>query len=97
MGYDRISTTSVARDVAETDPIVLRETDDGTRRLVFVPTLVDKPDPLRGCFVYQRKSARDQWEDIRGKSLNDLKSGEGYVLDLHSGEVTVLIEGLLAS
>jgi len=96
MGPDQISTTSVARDVAETDPIVLRETDDGTRRLVFLPTLIDRHDPLRGCFVYQRKSSRDEWEDIRGKSLNDLKSGEGYTLELHSGEVARLIDGVLA-
>jgi antiviral defense system Shedu protein SduA len=96
MAAERISTTSVARDVAETDPIVLRETEDGTRRLVFLPTLVDHPDPLRGCFVYQRKAAGDQWDDIRGKSLNTLKSGEGYTLELRSAEVSRLIDGLLA-
>jgi hypothetical protein len=57
--------------------------------------LVDKPDPLRGCFVYQRKSGQDEWSDIRGKSLSSLKSGEGYTLELRSAEVARLMEGLL--
>jgi hypothetical protein len=51
---------------------------------------------LRGCFVYQRKRASDGWEDIRTNSLTTLKSGEGYHLDLRSGEVSALMEGLNA-
>jgi hypothetical protein len=90
-----ISTRSVSRDVVETDPIVLRQSE--TRRLVFLPTLIDRPDdPLRGYFVYQRKLSANSWEDIRGESLTSLKSGEGWVLELHSAEVSRLLEGLLA-
>ena len=74
---------------------ILRESD--TRRLVFKPMLVDQPEaPVRGCFVWQRKKKADHWEDITGESLTALRSGEGYSLELRSGEVAALIEGLEA-
>jgi hypothetical protein len=91
---DRIGTTSVSVDVVETDPIVLRESD--TRRLVFLPTIVERDQPLRGTFVYQRKLKAGEWEDIRGEKFNSLKSGEGWALELRTAEVGVLMEGLLA-
>lgn len=89
---NRIATASVARDVVETEPIVLRETP--TRRLVLLPTLVAHEHPLRGSFVYQRKRASDVWEDVRGESFNSLKSGEGWCLELHGEEITALMDGL---
>jgi hypothetical protein len=91
---DHIGTTSVSVDVVETDPIVLRETERA--RLVFLPTLVERDEPLRGCFVYQRRAKGGEWEDIRGERLSTLKSGEGWVLELHTGEVAALMDGLLA-
>jgi hypothetical protein len=95
MADDRIATTTVAANVAETDPIVLRETDQV--RLVFKPMLVPKDEaPVRGYFVWQRKLKASQWEDITGEALTNLKAGEGYSLELKSGEVAALIEGLEA-
>ena len=95
MADDHIATATVAANVAETDPIVLRESD--SRRLVFKPMLVDQAEaPVRGYFVWQRKKKADAWEDITGESLTSLKSGEGYSLELRSGEVAALIEGLEA-
>ena len=91
---DRIGTVSVSVDVVETDPIVLRESE--RVRLVFLPTLVERDDPLRGCFVYQRRAKGDHWEDIRGDRLSSLKSGEGWALELHTDEVAVLMNGLVA-
>jgi hypothetical protein len=91
---DRIATTSVSVDVVETDPIVLRESD--TRRLVFLPTIVERDEPLRGSFVYQRKSKSGDWEDIRGERFTSLKTGEGWALELHTEEVGALMDGLLA-
>lgn len=92
----RISTHSVARNAMLTDPIVLRETADRTRRLVFAPMLVGRPDdPLRGVFVYQRKLAGDTWRDIGGIPLSSLKAGEGFRLELHGAEVSQLVSGLL--
>lgn len=86
----------MSRDVVETAPIILRESD--TRRLVFYPTLVDRPShPLRGVFVYQRRTKSDTaWEDIREETFTSLKAGEGYALELHSEEVAILLDGLLA-
>jgi hypothetical protein len=91
---DIIETISVSAEVVETAPIVLRETDQ--RRLVFLPQLVDRPDPLRGSFVWQRKRRDEAWEDIRTESFTSMKSGEGWVLELHSEEATALLDGLLA-
>jgi hypothetical protein len=95
MGDEKITTESVSFGVAETDPIVLRDT--GTRRLVFKAMIVDKPDaPVRGVFVWQRKRAADEWEDITGETLTKLKAGEGYALELHSDEVATLLNEIEA-
>jgi hypothetical protein len=59
MSDDRITTESVALTAVETDPIVLRESEDRTRRLVFKAMIVDLPEaPVRGVFVYQRRRQR---------------------------------------
>jgi Shedu protein SduA, N-terminal/Shedu protein SduA, C-terminal len=93
MGDGKITTETVALGVAETAPIVLRETD--TRRLVFQPMIVEKPEaPVRGVFVWQRKLKADEWEDITGESLNSLKAGEGFKLVLKSDEVAALLQGI---
>lgn len=95
MTDERITTESVALSVLATDPIVLRESE--TRRLVFMPMIVDQPDaPVRGYFVWQRKRKADEWEDITGESLTALKAGEGYSLELRSGEVSTLVQGIHA-
>ena len=91
---DRIGTTSVSADVVETDPIVLRESE--TRRLVFQPTIVERDQPLRGSFVYQRKAKRPNGRTSAARTFNSLKSGEGWALELHTAEVGALMDGLLA-
>lgn len=91
---DSVGTTSVSVDVVETEPIVLRETERA--RLVFLPTLVERAELLRGCFVYQRRAKGGEWEDIRGERLSTLKSGEGWALELRTKEVATLMDGLLA-
>src|SRR5262250_3979849 len=72
--------------------------NDDPIRLVFRPELVDNPhDPkaaVRGTFVYQRKSKNDDWEFITATSLNTLKSGQGYKLELHAGEILELFKNL---
>lgn len=89
----KITTESVAVNAAETEPIVLRETD--TRRLVFQAMIVDQPAaPVRGFLVYQRKLKGDEWEDLTGESFNSLKAGEGWKLELHAEEVATLLQGI---
>jgi Shedu protein SduA, N-terminal len=95
MTDDKITTESVAVGAQETDPIVLRRTD--AVRLVFVPMIVDRTEsPVRGYFVWQRKLKADEWEEITGEALNHLKAGEGFKLELRSGEVSLLLDGILA-
>lgn len=95
MTSDKITTESVAVGAQETDPIVLRESD--TRRLVFKPMIVDKPEaPVRGYFVWQRKLKAQEWEDITGETLTALKAGEGYSLELRSDEVATLLREIEA-
>lgn len=94
MSKERIATESIARDVMDTDPIVLRET--ASRRLVFQASIVDKSGaPVRGYFVYQRKRTADEWEDITGETLTSLRAGEGYKLELHSDEIAAFLQGIL--
>lgn len=95
-----VAVKSVARGISECDPIVLMESPDNTRRLVFIPVIHNKPDkdsPINGTFVYQRKLRADQWEkiSIEGESLSRLKAGEGYKLELDSHAVGELISGLM--
>ena len=56
----------------------------------------DREDPLRGCFVYQRKRKNDAWEAIRTENLTSLRAGEGFRLELHSADVARLMDGLEA-
>lgn len=63
-------------------------------RLVFRPEIVvndSNPDAnIKGTFVYQKLSKGSSWEDDERKSLNFLKGGEGFQLELHSEELLTL-------
>jgi hypothetical protein len=91
-----IETRSTSLKTAECTPIVLRESEQV--RLVFLPTLVDNaatPDAcVRGHFVYQRKTRREEWVPVTNVPLSSLKSGEGFKLELHSQELLALIRGI---
>lgn len=91
-----IQTKSTSTHTAECNPIVLRQTD--RVRLAFLPTLVSNPSDPQACvngqFVYQKKLKNDQWASAADASLSQLKSGEGYKLDLHSAELLKLLREL---
>lgn len=93
---EQISVTSTSASTAQVSPVVLRETD--SRRLVFVPLLVENPNDaaaaIKGEFIYQRKSAVNTWENIESASLNTLRNGEGYKLVLSSAETLKFFETL---
>jgi len=40
-----------------------------------------------GEFLYQRRTGKDAWIDVRSIPLNSLKSGEGYTLRLRAAEL----------
>jgi Domain of unknown function (DUF4263) len=91
-----IETRSTSRNTAESDPIVLRETD--LVRLAFLPVLVtnsaNSQACVRGHFVYQRKTKKAEWASVADVPLSTLKGGEGYKLELHSAEVLKLLKEL---
>ena len=76
--------------------MVLRETN--TTRLVFRPMLVDNPSDseaaVKGTFIFQRKSQRDEWSDTQTIPLSTLKKDEGYKLEIKSSELLTLFRGL---
>lgn len=89
-----IKTYSTSLNTTQVSPIILRS--NNITRLVFHPLLIDenKKNPeaqLKGCFVFQRKGIKDNWEDIKEETLSSLKKGEGYTLELSSEEFLKLI------
>lgn len=85
---ESIKVRSTSLSTAVTNEIVLREKD--TVRLVFKPLIVENPNNpeecLKGTFLYQRKKKDESWEDYKSASLQSIKAGEGYALELHSAE-----------
>ena len=93
---EKTSIQSTSLHTAQADEIVIRQ--KGTVRLVFVPTIVEnQKDPkacVNGYFIYQKKSKKDEWEDIKDINLNSLKTGEGVKLGIKSGELFHLLKHL---
>ena len=93
---EKINLRSTSRDTLEVDDIILRETS--LTRLIFKPLIVnnsnDKEAPIKGCFVFQRKSQSQKWEGYNKFPLNRLKGGEGVKLELKSGEIKKLLDKL---
>jgi hypothetical protein len=72
---------------------------DGTQtRLIFRPQLVDNPHDAAACvkgrFIYQKKSKNDPWQDCDSPSLNSMKRGEFFELEVKSGELLPLLRQL---
>jgi hypothetical protein len=93
---DEIQIRSTSRSSAEAEPIVLRLKD--TVRLVFIPTIVenkhDSDACVKGTFVYQKKSKKNQWENIKDINLNSLRPAEGVQLEIKSAELLHLLRKL---
>jgi hypothetical protein len=94
---EKFETQSTSSVTAKVTPLVLRA---GERtRLVFCPMLVDNPHDSRHCvkgtFIYQRKTLSQEWEPITETTLSSLKTGEGYQLELKSGELFRLVGELI--
>ncbi|MFN0098082.1 MAG: hypothetical protein ACKVS7_05355 [Gemmatimonadaceae bacterium] len=85
---DHIETVATSSRSAECTPVVLRESD--RVRLLFKPTVIQNDGQpkacIRGEFVYEKKSARAEWAAANSESLNTIKSGEQFKLELHAGE-----------
>ena len=93
---EQIGVTSTSRDSATCSDILVR---DGDRvRLVFRPEIVaNQRDPkaaVKGRFLYQKKAAAAEWVDFDRLPLTSVKQGEGYQLELKSGELWPLLRAL---
>lgn len=79
---------STSKVTAEVQAMALRQNNH--MRIVYVPKIIDKSDDwvtsISGCFIAQRKGINDNWEDINGISLSNLKKGEWTKFDLSSEE-----------
>jgi hypothetical protein len=66
--------------------------------MVFRPLLVDnnknKLASVKGQFLFQKKSVKDNWEDSVAINLAKLKAGDGVRLDVKSGELLQLFNEL---
>jgi hypothetical protein len=91
-----VKTSSTSRNSAIGEDIVLRETQ--ISRLVFKPEIVKNPNheeaPVRGTFVFQRKSNLDSWEDHKELDFTKLKASEWMKLELKAQEVLTLVKNL---
>jgi hypothetical protein len=94
---DPITTRSTSSTTAQAGDIVLRH--GPVTRLVFRPLLITNPhDPaasVKGAFIFQKKSRVGAWEDHRELDLSKLRATEWVKVELHSGELLQLIEGVL--
>lgn len=69
-----------------------------TTRRIFKATIVDNPkDPsasVSGYIVYQKKSKKEIWEDVRKLNLSELKNGEGIKFNFSCGEMKRFYDAL---
>lgn len=100
MSDEEYRVTSTSAQSAKGDPIVLRETENGQRRLVFVPQMVNNPNnsdhSVKGTLVYERKKG-NSWNPLDEEHLNSLEAGEGFKVELKSAALFKLhehVEGL---
>lgn len=91
-----VKVTPTSRDTAEVDGIVLRSTT--TTRLLFRAQLVnnkrDASAPVKGSFIFQRKTPGGEWDDISDFTLAQFKAGEGAKWNLNAAEMKLLHEHL---
>lgn len=80
------------------EPVILWASDDGTRRLAFLPHLHDNPNApdacLSGQLRYQRKAAGDAFVDEAGLQLSNLRNGEWTKYELSSAATLSLFNTL---
>ena len=93
---NKVEIHSTSKHSATCSDIPLRS---GERvQLVFRPEIVDNPTnpaaSVKGRFLYQRKGKNEDWVDFDSMPLSSLKKGEGYELELKSGELRGLLRDL---
>ena len=76
--------------------IILR--DGPLVRLIFRPQLVENDrNPaasVKGRFLYQKKKTADDWQDFDLLPLTSVRQGQGYQLEIKSGELLPFLQEL---
>lgn len=85
-----LTTKSTSQSTAEIlQDLIIDETP--TTRRIFKATIVDNPKDssasVNGYIIYQRKSKKDSWEDVRKLNLSQLKAGEGVKFSFSCSEL----------
>lgn len=93
--YTKVGTSNKTSVVEE--DLIIKETS--TTRTIFRAEIIDNhKDPkatVKGVFVHQRKSKKDDWEDINEIKFNELKNGEGAKWTFSCGELKRLYDLLI--
>jgi len=96
----QLTTKSTSHITAEIlQDFIIDETS--TTRRIFKATIVDNPKDhtasVNGYIIHQRKSKRDEWEDVRKLNLSQLKGGEGVKFQFSCGEMKRFYDALQQS
>lgn len=80
------------------EPVVLWLSDDGNRRLAFLPHLHENPHDASACVSgqlrYQRKASTDSFVDEPSLQLSNLHNGEWTKYEMSSGATLALFRAL---
>lgn len=87
---ERVNTTSVSRNVAETDDIVLDQT--ATTRIVFHPVL--NPKGVDGVLMRQKRKDDKNWADAGGLDFRKAEAGAFTSIRLSSDSMKLLYDRL---
>jgi hypothetical protein len=94
--YIMSSTSSISSKVAD---LCLSESESGLTRKVLRAEVVenpaDKAKSVKFAIVHQRRGRGQEWADLGGRSLAQLKAGEAAKIQLDTRETFSLLEHLL--
>jgi hypothetical protein len=90
---------STSRSSSKIEDIPLSESESGLTRKVLRAEIVDHPTDkeksVKFAVVHQRRSKGQDWSDLGGKSLAQLKAGEAAKMQLDTRETRSLLDHLL--
>lgn len=94
---DKFTTNSTSRySLKVNEPIIIEE--GNSTRKIFIAEINDKKidsgETVSGTIIHQRKSRKEEWENIESINLNSLKGGEGVKIKLRSAHIKKLYDGL---
>jgi Domain of unknown function (DUF4263) len=90
---------STSRTTSKIEDIPLSESESGLTRKVLraevIENATDKQKSVKFAVVHQRRAKGQEWADLGGKSLTQLKAGEAAKMQLDTRETYDLLDHLL--